>query len=159
MKNCKFCDKLVKVVNHGYCVSCYQYFITKQFKVWHKSEYGEISTVQDKNSKQYEMPVCHVCGKAFTKLQQHVYYSHNMTKMQYCDKFGLDHKIQLTSKQYHEKMSKSAYANNMDEQLKIVGKNTRFSDDRHSYYKRSYMTKERLKNNFKEYQNGTKNSN
>ena len=27
MKECKFCHKEVKRPSHGYCVSCYQYFI------------------------------------------------------------------------------------------------------------------------------------
>lgn len=119
MNKCKFCKKeqersLIK----GYCISCYQYFILHRFVLWEPSKYGELTRVQQIDSNQYNFVICHECGKAFAKLQQHIWYSHNMTKNGYCDKWGLDHKIRMTSDAYNNKMSKYAYKYNMDEQLK-----------------------------------------
>ena len=146
---CKFCGKTQKTpLSKGYCVSCYQYFIQHKFIQYTQPKYGEIGIVKDKKDKQYGMIICHICGKAFTKLQQHIWYSHNLTKIEYCDLFGLDHKIRLTEDTYNSKMSKYAIDNNMGEQLKVVGVDTRFVKGNRGTYKRSYQTMQRLKNQF-----------
>lgn len=45
-------------------------------------------------------------------------------------------------------MSNYAYANNMDDQLRRVGKQTRFTEEHtKSRYERSYQTRQRLHNN------------
>lgn len=144
MQQCKFCNKNINRPSYGYCVSCYQYFILHKYKTWLPSSYGSISYVGDSNSNQFGMPICHICGKAFTKLQQHIWYSHHLTKKEYCDLFGLDHKIRLTEKSYNEKMRNHALDNNMDKQIKLVGENTRFVKGHNNNYKRSYQTKQRL---------------
>lgn len=142
---CKSCGKLDKNYN-GYCQKCYTYFIKNGYKTFlEETEYGKVSYVMDKNSKQYSMPICHICGKAYAKLQQHIYYTHHMLKNEYCDKFGLDHCVKLTSNDYHQRMSELAYQYDMDEQLLKVGKDTRFKKGQDNNYKRSHMTKERLK--------------
>ena len=90
-KQCKFCSKEQKTpLSRGYCVSCYQYFILHEYNIFDRPSYGEIKLVTDKNCNQYGMCICHICGKAFTKLQQHIYYQHNMYKNEYCDMFGID---------------------------------------------------------------------
>lgn len=144
MKFCKFCKKETKVLTKGYCQSCYNYFIVNNYDTWYPSEYGELARVNKKESKQYGMPICHICGKAYTKLQQHINNSHNLTKAQYCNQFGLDKNINMTEPNYNKKMSENAYKNNMPEQLKKAGKNTRFKKGHHNNYNRSYQTKERL---------------
>ena len=145
MNKCKFCGKeQTKPLSLGYCISCYQYFILHNYKTWLPSSYGSISYVGDINSNQYGMPICHICGKSFTKLQQHIWYQHNMTKNEYCDLFGLDHKIRLTEKSYNEKMRNHAIENNMNVTLKEKGKNTQFKKGHSRNYKRSYQTKRRL---------------
>lgn len=150
MNKCKFCGKEQKTpLSNGYCVSCYQYFILHNFDTWYPSQYGELAFVQDKTSNQYNQVICHECGKAFAKLQQHIWYQHNMTKNEYCDKWGLDHKIRMTSDEYSKKMSDYAYKYNMDEQVKTVGKGTRFKKGCSNKYERSYQTKCRLEKNFK----------
>lgn len=154
MKVCRFCKKEVKRPSHGYCVSCYQYFIMNEFDTWCPSEYGSLARVQDKSSKQYQMPICHICGKAFEKLQQHIYYAHGMTKNEYCDKFGLDRKINMTTPEYNKKMHDYALHYKMDIQLKEAGKETRFKKGRDNNYIRSYQTRVRLttkKSNLEEY--------
>lgn len=144
MKECKFCHKPIKRPSHGYCVSCYQYFIMHGYDTWCPSEYGSLARVQKEDSIQYGWPICHICGKAFTKLQQHIWYAHEMTKHEYCDKFGLDHKINMVEEAYHNKMREHAYANNMDQQLLEAGKKTRFEKGHDIRYERSYQTKLRL---------------
>lgn len=142
---CKSCGKIDKNYT-GYCQKCYTYFIKNKFETYKdKIQYGVMSYVEDEDSKQYSMPICHICGKAFNKLQQHIYYAHNMLKNEYCDKFGLDHSVPFTSNDYHQRMSELAYKYNMDEQLRVAGEQTRFQKGHGRNYERSHMTKERLK--------------
>lgn len=107
---------------------------------------GQIGYVNAENHPQYGMVVCHICGKAFDKLQQHIYYVHHMSKEEYCDKYGLDHKAQLTSKRYNIKMHDYALQYDMDKQLIRTGKATRFQKGHDkANYKRSEQTVERLR--------------
>lgn len=145
MNKCKFCDKELQTpLYSGYCQQCYNYFIVKGYKLFSTPGFGNIKYVEDKNSKQYGHVVCHICGKAFTKLQQHVYYAHHLTKSEYCERFGIDKKCRLTSGEYNEKMRTYSYKYNMDEQVKRVGHNTRFQKGVKNNYIRSYMTRKRL---------------
>lgn len=147
-KVCKFCGKeQSSPLSYGYCVSCYQYFILHNYGTWYPSQYGSLATVQAKDNEQYGWPVCHECGKAYKKLQQHIWYSHHMTKKEYCDKWGLDHKIRMTSDDYNKKMSNYAYKYKMDSQVKRVGKKTRFKKGHKNNYVRSYQTRQRLAQN------------
>lgn len=138
---CKFCNKEQKTpLSKGYCVSCYQYFIMHKYEIWPKSKYGQIDTVLDIRSDQFGMCICHICGKAYTKLQQHIYYVHKMSKKEYCDKFGLNHNIQMTSTSYNSKMRDYALNYKMDDQLRRTGLKTRFKKGHNLNYKRSYQT-------------------
>lgn len=146
VNKCKFCGKeQSRPLSQGYCVSCYQYFVMHGYDTWYKSQFGELARVNDENSKQYGWPICHICGRAYTKLQQHIWYSHDLTKKEYCDKFGIDRNINMTSEEYNKKMHDYALENNMDEQLKKAGKKTRFKKGHDIRYERSPMTMERLK--------------
>ena len=146
--HCKFCGKEDK--NYaGYCQKCYNYFCVLGYKTY-GAEYGKICKVDDINDKQYGMVICHICHRAFTKLQSHVYYAHNLSKKEYCKQFGLDNKSRLTEKTYNKKMSDLAYKYDMDKQVVRVGNKTRFQQGHNGSYERSYMTKERLKNYGKE---------
>lgn len=150
MIRCKFCGASDK--NYaGYCQRCYNYFNVNKYKNYlGQTQYGKLSFVEDINSKQYGMPICHICGNAYTKLQSHIYYAHHIFKNEYCDKFGLDRKVRMTTNEYNKKMSDYAYQYNMDEQVKKVGLKTRFKKGQSNKYERSYMTMERLKNYGKE---------
>ena len=146
VNKCKFCGKeQSRPLSQGYCVSCYQYFVMHGYDTWYKSQFGELARVNDENSKQYGWPICHICGRAYTKLQQHIWYSHDLTKKEYCDKFGIDRNINMTSEEYNKKMHDYALEYNMDEQLKKAGKKTRFKKGHDIRYERSPMTLERLK--------------
>ena len=159
MYRCKFCNKLQKTrLSKGYCTSCYQYFVVFDHQVFEPSCYGSISVVTDKNSNQFGWPICHICGKAFVKLQQHIYYSHNLTKNEYCDKFGINHNARLTADDYHNKMSYHAYKNDMDVQLINTGESTRFkpNDSSNGRYKRSKQCLDALSQRFKNINKGAK---
>lgn len=156
---CKSCGKETRTGYDGYCQVCWRYFKVDNFKVFDLPKYGEVQYVEDETDPQYGMVICHICGKAFTKLQQHIYYSHHIYKKDYCKQFGLDNKVRLTTEKYHDKMRDYAYQYDMPEQLKKAGKATRFEAGHTNTYKRSYMTMERLRNtglatyqkNFKHY--------
>ena len=142
---CKSCGKETPVRYAGYCQSCWRYFNFDNYKVFDLPQYGKVQYVEDETDPQYGMVICHICGKAFTKLQQHIYYNHHIYKKEYCLQFGLDNKVRLTADDYHTKMRAYAYKYDMPEQLKRTGKATRFETGHNNTYKRSYMTLERLK--------------
>ena len=118
---CRECGKRIgyKVYSGGTCQSCYNYFrnggiihpLPKYGKIEHNSS-GKV--------------ICHICGRAYTKLGNHIKESHNMTIKEYKEKFGLCANARTTENSYSKKMRKLAYDNNMDKQLLEVGKNTRF---------------------------------
>ena len=144
-KKCKSCGKEVTRPTHGYCHNCYMYFWVNGYDTWYPSQYGSLSRVNDEKHPQYGMPICHICGKAYTKLQQHIWYAHSLSKIAYCEKFGLDRSVNMTTPTYHNKMRQYAYDNNMDEQLRVAGANTRFKSGHTLRYERSEQTKNRLK--------------
>lgn len=145
INHCKFCKKEQKTpLSLGYCTSCYQYFVLHSFNIFPKSGFGRLDRVTDETSNQYGMPICHICGKAYTKLQQHIWYTHKMEKKEYCDIFGLDHGINMTTPEYNKKMSDYAYKYDMDKQVTTAGKSTRYTKGHKRNYKRSYQTKQRL---------------
>lgn len=142
---CKFCGNLTPARYKGYCHLCWKYFVYDGNKEFDTPKFGEIGVVTDKEDKQYGMLICHICGKAFVKLQQHIYSAHHIFKKDYCTQFGLDNKIQLTSAEYHNKMRNYAYKYKMPEQLKRVGVATRFKIGHNMKYIRSPMTMRRLR--------------
>ena len=146
---CKSCGSFSKHNYKGFCQRCYVYFIVNGYEKFEGyTEFGKLSYVEDKNSKQYGMPICHICEKAYDKLQSHIYHTHHTFKEDYCRQFGLDKSSQLTSPKYHKKMSDYAYAYDMPSQLKVVGKDTRFkAGGNNGKYDRSPMTMNRLKKN------------
>ena len=142
---CKSCSKPVYKRYAGYCQTCWRYFEVEHGKVYPLPKYGEVSYVEDTDDKQFGMAICHICGKAYKKLQQHIYYAHGMYKHEYCTKFGIDNKSRLTSEDYHNVMRGYAYKYNMPEQLKSTGVDTRFKAGQSNKYIRSAMTMKRLK--------------
>ena len=117
---CKECGKQIgyKVFSGGTCQACYNYF-RKGGIVYPIPEYGRIK--HDVNGK----VICHICGRAFTRLGSHIKESHNMSIKEYKEKFGLCANARTTESNYSNTMRKLAYDNNMDKQLLEVGKNTR----------------------------------
>lgn len=142
---CKSCGKEDVPRYGGYCQRCYIYFKHNKYKTYELPEFGKVSYVEDKKDNQYGMVICHICGKAYTKLQQHIYYSHHILKKDYCLQFGLDNKVRLTTDDYHNKMSRYAYKYDMPNQLKKTGIATRFKKGHTCNYIRSPMTMKRLR--------------
>lgn len=142
---CKSCGKQTLKRYGGYCQTCWRYFKIDGYRQFDIPEFGRVEYVEDETDKQYGMVICHICGKAFIKLQQHIYYAHHIHKKYYCLQFGLDNKVRLTQDEYHNKMSEYAYHYNMPEQLKRTGVNTRFKCGHKGNYNRSPMTMKRLK--------------
>ena len=143
---CKSCGKEDIARYDGYCQKCWHYFKFNGYKEFPIPPVGEVGYVTDKNDKQYGMVICSICGKAYTRLQQHIYYAHHIYKKDYCLQFGLDNKVRLTSEEYNKKMRDYAYQYDMPEQLKTTGMSTRFkAGDSHGNYNRSIMTQKRLR--------------
>lgn len=69
--------------------------------------------------------ICHICGKAYTRLGSHIKESHGMTISEYKRKFGLCENCKTTESKYSKTMHDYAYKNGMPERLKRAGYNTR----------------------------------
>jgi hypothetical protein len=119
MLYCKECGKPIESNRmKGMCQTCYNYF-RNGGTVNPIPEHGKIE--HDVNGK----IICHICGRAYTRLGSHVKEFHNMTIEEYKEQFGLCKRAKTTEQNYSNKMSAHAKNNNMDKQLIEAGKNTR----------------------------------
>ena len=121
MKLCKCCGDIIENRHSDLCQSCYIYF--KEGGVIHPLP-KEGCVEKDERG----FVICHICGKAYKKLGGHVINKHKMTTAIYKEKFGLCNRTKITETKYSQMMSALAYKNNMPEQLKVVGLNTRIKD-------------------------------
>lgn len=115
---CRECGKAITRSYHGLCQGCYHYF----------KNGGTINPIPEKGTIAYDLNgnvVCHICGRAYTRLGSHVKESHYMTIDDYKAEFDLCKRTKTTESNYSKTMSRYAYANNMDEQLLSVGRATR----------------------------------
>lgn len=102
----------------GVCQRCYRYF-KDGGKEYPLPPVGEIR--RGENGK----VVCHICGRAFSKLGSHVNQVHDMTIREYKDKFSLCHRSKTTDRAYSEKMHKHNLENSMDKKILEYGMSTR----------------------------------
>ena len=118
---CEACGKYIgdkKGSYGGLCQGCYTYF----------RKGGVVHEIPKKGRIEFDPEgkvICHICGRSYTKLGAHVKESHHMTISEYKEEFGLCTHSKTTERSYSSKMSQYALKYNMDEQLKIVGKDTR----------------------------------
>lgn len=77
-----------------------------------------------------DRPICHICGRAFNKLGQHVFNRHGMSADEYKELFELNRNVGLTSNKTKEKLQQ-AVKDNYDQvvvaNLVNKGKHTRFN--------------------------------
>lgn len=115
---CKECGKYTERSYSGMCQSCYHYF-RKGGVVNPLPEHGRIK--HDTNGK----VICHICGRAYTRLGSHVKESHDMSIEEYKEKFGLCKRAKTTESSYSQVMHNHAKKHKMDERLLVVGQATR----------------------------------
>ena len=115
---CKECGKFTDRSYSGMCQGCYHYF-RKGGVVNPLPEHGRIK--YDANGK----VICHICGRAYTRLGSHVKESHNMSIEEYKEKFGLCKRAKTTESNYSQVMHNHAKKYKMDERLLVVGQATR----------------------------------
>lgn len=119
MKVCKECGKIIEDKSYsGMCQGCYNYF-RKGGTVNPLPAHGRIK--HDATGK----VICHICGRAYTRLGSHVKESHDMTIEEYKEKFGLCKRAKTTEGCYSKTMRNHAMNNNMNERLLIAGQGTR----------------------------------
>jgi hypothetical protein len=119
MKVCKECGKIIEDKSYsGMCQGCYNYF-RKGGTVNPLPEHGRIK--HDATGK----VICHICGRAYTRLGSHVKESHDMTIEEYKEKFGLCKRAKTTEGCYSSTMRNHAMNNNMNERLLRAGRSTR----------------------------------
>lgn len=115
---CRECGKEITKSYNGLCQGCYHYFRNG----------GTINPIPEKGRIQYDINgrvICHICGRAYTRLGSHVKESHDMTIEEYKEEFGLCKRSKTTESRYSKTMRNYAFANNMDEQLTRTGLATR----------------------------------
>lgn len=77
------------------CDSCYKILIKHP-----------VNTIPDKGEVFYDEQgrmVCHICGRAYDKLTQHIKQIHNIGPVEYREMFGLNRTFKLTSERYKQK--------------------------------------------------------
>lgn len=83
-KKTKYTDKFDKVL----CDSC--------LLMCKKHEFHYIPTLGEVHYDEKGNIICHVCGRAFKKLTEHIKFKHGMDKDTYKEKFGLNRTCRLT---------------------------------------------------------------
>lgn len=115
---CKECGQHTDRSYSGMCQGCYNYF-RKGGTINPLPEHGRIK--HDANGK----VICHICGRAYTRLGSHVKESHAMSIEEYKEKFGLCKRAKTTESRYSQVMHNYAKEYKMDERLLVVGQATR----------------------------------
>ena len=83
-RQCKFCGREAPSNMRGYCQACYKYFITQGKDVYPLPSVGKIEYTESGDC------ICHICGKAYRKLGDHVTQAHEMTAREYFKKFKIN---------------------------------------------------------------------
>lgn len=125
VQTCTSCNNTFtgRKLPNGYCQACYNYFRLG----------GQIHSLPQKGTvkrDEEDKVICHICGKSFRVLGDHVRLSHHMSIKEYKEEFGICNNTQLTENNYHTKMQNYALYYNMDQQLIATGLNTRCSSTR-----------------------------
>lgn len=116
--NCKACGKPTERSYGGMCQGCYLYF-RKGGKIHPLPAHGMIER------DEYGKPICHICGRSYTRLGSHIKESHGMTIAEYKEEFGLCNRTNTTEQSYSEMMRENALNNEMDKRILHIGANTR----------------------------------
>jgi hypothetical protein len=121
MYTCTFCGRACngRILPHGYCQSCYNYFDRFKKKLWPIPQKGVVGRTPDGEV------ICPYCGKGVDDLATHCRFSHQLSHRELCDEQGYNYRQSLVSLQVANKLSRLAKHYKMDEQLKKVGKSTR----------------------------------
>lgn len=141
---CKECGKHSDKSYSGMCESCYRYF----------SNGGTVHPIpspgvlaRDEQGK----PICHICGRSYTRLGSHVKESHHMTIEEYKERFNLCRNAKTTAPEYSAVMRDHADRNGMPDRLLEAGKGTRIkkgeTDKRKGKTCRAQETNERSRRN------------
>ena len=120
MANCSSCGKKIdgRVYPDEQCQGCCLYF--------HRG--GLVNEIPPVGEVKYDhrgYVICHICGRAYTRLGSHIRESHGMVIDEYKEKFELCGGAKTTEEKYSAKMSALAYRNKMVERLLVVGVETR----------------------------------
>ena len=119
MSVCKECGRTIEGKTYcGMCQSCYHYFRNG----------GTVNPIPERGRIEHDVTgkvICHICGRAYTRLGSHVKESHNMTIEEYKEEFGLCKRSKTTESYYSHVMRSHAFNNKMDERLLEAGRNTR----------------------------------
>ena len=110
--------------------------------------YGEV--IYDDKGK----PTCHICGRSFNKLLNHVWQKHGLSAREYKIKFGLNVSHGIISQATREKLQESVH-NNYSKVVEInlikKGRKTRFKKGNkgRTKDKLSEQERRRLSNRFR----------
>ena len=83
-----------------HCNSCYAYLRRHPEGIYDLPKPGEIKYAPNGD------PICHICGQAHRKLGNHIRFKHQMSQIEYREKYKLYRNTRLSNYEYQEKMSK-----------------------------------------------------
>lgn len=117
---CNSCGRDFKggIFAGGICQTCHKYFKAG----------GEINAIPPPgviNRDKRGYVICHICGRAYSRLGSHVKESHGMTIHEYKERFGLCENSRTTEENYSNMMRSYAYEYKMPERLIATGVDTR----------------------------------
>lgn len=119
------------------CQKCYKYFL----------DGGTVNPIPKRGEITYDnrgCVVCHICGRAFTRLGSHVKESHDLTIEEYKKIFELCNKTKTTEYTYSQHMRAMAYKYDMPQRLQVSGRETRIKKGEALRLGRKVRLQERL---------------
>lgn len=119
---CQLCHQVIHDTTGHYCQKCYMYLKRHPEGLYKLPPKGVVAYATNGDT------ICHICGKAYSKLGNHIYQCHHLTQKQYRDKFGLYHNQRLSNKEYQQLMRgyvDKYYKQVVKKNLIKGGKNTR----------------------------------
>ena len=121
---CQLCNQTILDTTGHYCQKCYNYLCNHPEGVYPLPQSGTVALAINGD------PICHICGKAYRKLGNHIYQCHHITQQEYRVKFKLHHNTRLSNVNYQQTMqsyNKRDYKVVVQENLIKCGQQTRVS--------------------------------
>lgn len=120
---CTSCGSPTLFTQSRLCQKCYAYFQSGNI-VYPLPPAGEVHFTPE------GLPICHICGKAYSKLGNHIAFAHHITTREYKEQFGLCYNTKLTSKPYQTLMRNYNTEQNMPIILPQLGQKTQFKPNK-----------------------------
>lgn len=124
---CPLCQQVITDTTGQYCQKCYNYLRRHPEGTYPLPPKGVVARATNGDF------ICHICGKAYCKLGNHIFQCHHMSQKAYREEFGLYHNTRLCHDAYHSKMREynvKYYDKVVKQNLIVGGQSTRINDNK-----------------------------